>query len=268
MASLDTSDTESTSGSDAESSSGGNTDPWESRDAQSINDHSVTLRRELDVSRSQANRERAFINRRKTLLGQYDLEDARAPSIVNTNEARDLRRWCVENSWCFCEKCGHLGFQKLLPSFRNSPPSPIDRKCKCGGGVYHVPQVEDVPVLLRNLTKDDIRVLRPFDIHCGDYKRVVHGYRQRTGTFRVSWSALLVREKIQAIEDLARRRSLQKTFNFLMAKADSSYWKFVLMQSRGVAQPFPYEIFSAPSSRALNAHSGPLSTTPTLSVRV
>ena len=63
MASLDSSDTESTSGSDAESSSGGNTDPWESRDAQLINAHSVILQRELDVSKSQANRELAFINR-------------------------------------------------------------------------------------------------------------------------------------------------------------------------------------------------------------
>ena len=117
MASLDSNDTESTSGSDSESSSGANTDPWESWDAQSINNQSVTLRRELDVSRSQANRERAFVNLRETFLRQFHLEDARAPSIVNTEEARDLRRWCIEKSWCFCDKYGHLGSQKLLPSF-------------------------------------------------------------------------------------------------------------------------------------------------------
>ena len=154
--------------------------------------------------------------------------------------------WCIEKSWCFSDKNGHLGFKKRLPLFRSSAPSPVDRKCKCGGGVYRVPQVDDVPLLLRNLTKGDIRVLHSFDIQCGDYKHIVHGYRQRTGTFRISWSALLVTEKIQAIEDLPRRRRLQETFNFLMAKVDSSYRKFVVMQSRGVAQQFPYKIFSAP----------------------
>ena len=170
---------------------------------------------------------------------------------VNTEEARNLRRWCIEKSWCFCDKCGHLGFQKLLPSFRSSAPSPVDQKCKCGGGVYRVPPVDDVPLLLRNLTRDDILVLRPFDIHCGDYKCVVHGYCQRTGTFRISWSALLLSEKIQAIEDLPRRRRLPETFDFLMAKADSSYRKFVVMQSRGVAQRFPYQIVSAPEFQGI-----------------
>lgn len=113
--------------------------------------------------------------------------------MINTEEARDLRNWCVEKSWSFCPKCGHLSFQKLLPSFRATTPSPLDRRCKCGNGVYCVPQLNNVPSLRRNLTSDDI--------HCGDYKRVVHGYRQRTGTFRITWSALSVREKILAIED-------------------------------------------------------------------
>ena len=60
---------------------------------------------------------------------------------------------------------------------------------------------------------------------------MVHGYRQRTGTFRITWSALNVQEKILAIEDQRRPDRLQRTFEFLMAKADSSYAKFVVMQS-------------------------------------
>ena len=90
-----------------------------------------------------------------------------------------------------------------------------------------VPQPDDVPLLLRNLTSDDIRVLCPFDIYCGDYKRMVHGYHQRTGTFHITWSALSVQEKILAIEDQPRRVRLQRTFDFLMGKADSSYGKFI-----------------------------------------
>ena len=246
MASMDGSESTCSSGSDSECSLQASADPWEACQAQSVNEYRVSLRRELDVSTSQANCECSFVNRPKAFLREYDMEDADSPSIINTEEARDLRNWCSQKSWSFCLKCGHLSLQKLLPSFRTSNPSPLDRKCKCGGGVYSVPQVEDIPLLLRNLSSDNILVLRPFDIHCGDYKRVVHGYRQRTGTFHVTWSALTVEEKIQAIEDHPRRLRLQQTFNFLMAKHDSSYRKFVVLQSRGVAQPYTYEIFTAP----------------------
>ena len=109
-----------------------------------------------------------------------------------------------------------------------------------------MPQVDDVPLLLRNLNRQDIQVLRPFEIHCGDYKRVVHGYRQRTCTIRISWSALSMHEEIQAIDDQPRRLKLQRTFDLLMAKANSSYAKFVLMQSRGMAQLYAYQIFTTP----------------------
>lgn len=109
-----------------------------------------------------------------------------------------------------------------------------------------VPQVDDVPLPLRNLFSDDISVLCPFDIHCGDYRRVVHGYRQRTGPFRLTWSALRVEEKIAAVGDVPRRRKLENIFNFLMTKRNSTYAKLVIMQSRGVRQPFSYQIFSAP----------------------
>lgn len=167
------------------------------------------------------------------------------PSLINTPEAVDLRNWCVENSWLFCGKCGKLGFQKLLPSFQTRAPSPVDPICKCDNGVYQVSQVDDVPLLLGNLISDDICVLWLFDIHCGDYHWVVHGYRQRTGPFRLTWSAVIVEEKIAAIQDQARRGRLENLFHLLMAKGDRSYAKFVVMQSRGVPQPFHYEIFTA-----------------------
>lgn len=75
---------------------------------------------------------------------------------------------------------------------------------------------------------------------------MAHGYRQRTGPFRVTWSALLVLEKIDNLEDGARKGKLEEVYRFLMAKPDSSYKKFVTMQSRGVCMPFLYEIFSLP----------------------
>lgn len=64
-----------------------------------------------------------------------------------------------------------------------------------------------MPLLLTNLSANDIRVLRPFDVHCGEYRRV-HGYRQRTGPFRVTWSPLTVRDKIAALQ----HKSFSATF--------------------------------------------------------
>ena len=73
---------------------------------------------------------------------------------------------------------------------------------------YSVPQAEDVPLILRNLTAQDIRVLRPLDIHSGEYKRVVHGYCQCNGPFRVSWSSLSVQDKIARLGEPALRAKL------------------------------------------------------------
>ena len=89
-------------------------------------------------------------------------------------------------------------------------------------------------------------MLRLFDIHCGEYRRIVHGYHQRTGPFRLSWSALSIQEKLLAVVDQQRRRKLVRLFDWLMSNATSSYQKFVVMQSWGVAGPMLFEIFSAP----------------------
>ena len=74
---------------------------------------------------------------------------------------------------------------------------------------------------------------------------MVHGYRQRTGPFRVYWSALSVPEKIAALEDPQRRAKLRTVHEYLMAKQDSKYSKFILMHSQGVRQPYHHEIFTA-----------------------
>ena len=122
----------------------------------------------------------------------------------------------------------------------------LDLSWKCGGSTYSVLQAEDVPLILRNLTAQDIWVLLPLDIHSGEYKRVVHNYRQCTSPFRVSWSSLSVQDKIAGLDEPARHAKLQRVFDFLMSKADSDYKKFVLMQSRRLREPFPHKIFIAP----------------------
>ena len=173
------------------------------------------------------------------------MQDADGESIIFTPEAEDIHFWARFQSWTFCDGCGKLEPRKLLPSFRHRNPSPLTRSCKCSTAIYKVPVVDDIPLILRNLTEDDLRVLRPLTIHCGDYERRFNGYRQRTGPFHVNWSEQPVHEKIANTEDPRRRAKLTAVLDFLVQKNDSSYAKFIAMHLRGYRRPYLYEIFSS-----------------------
>lgn len=109
--------------------------------------------------------------------------------------------WIVNSSWNFCETCKSLLLEQLLPSFPNRKCSVPKSSCSCGSQRYSVPSDDQVPVLLFDMTEDEVRILRPFDIHCGESRRQ-YRYKQRTGAFRVSWSKQRVEEKIHSIADL------------------------------------------------------------------
>ena len=75
MESSPVSDSDSTCSSDIESEDA-SIYAWEARGAQAVNSYRVTFRRELDISQSQAYRQRAFVTRREAFLHEYDLDDA------------------------------------------------------------------------------------------------------------------------------------------------------------------------------------------------
>ena len=108
-----------------------------------------------------------------------------------------------------------------------------------------------MPLVLRRPTIDDQRVLNPFVVHCGEYRRIFNGYRQRTGPFRVSWSTPIVRDAIDLIHDEDRRDRLFDAYEYLLNAPDSSYSHFIGMQLRGERQPFLYEIYSSPRYRGI-----------------
>ena len=238
---MDSSETEeSSSESNCECAEDGEVHSWDARPSMAINRYPVSLRREQELCRSECGRLAAFQRRQDEFLADYEFPEVEVKSIINTLEAQHLRPWCMEASWSFCPKRGKLSPVKLLPSFCTRKPNALDLSCKCGGSTYSVPQAEDVPLILRNLTAQDIRVLCRLDIHSGKYKRVVHGYLQRTGPSHS------VEDKITALDDPARCAKLQRVFDFLMAKADSDYKRFISMQSRRLPEPFAHEIFTAP----------------------
>lgn len=174
---------------------------------------------------------------RQTFMGQRDLSDAMAESIVHTDEAPNMQFWCRYQSWTYCPKCQKLETRKLQPASRRKTPSPLHNAFKCGNSIYMVPNIEDVPLILCNRAEAEVRVLCSLEIHCGEYK-CHFSYRHKTGPFRVSWSKQIVTEKIDILDDPACRHTLLQVYQFLMQKEDSSYAKFIHVHINGYRRSF------------------------------
>ena len=218
---------------------------WALRQQTSMLQYSVSLRREQQLAERRRQRSDTIHDQEQTFLQIHAVADNQENSIIETSEAEDLDFWAMYKSWTFCSTCGKLDPVKLLPPFRNRRPTGLFTGCKCSRGTYQVPSTDDVPLVPRRLTIEDQRVLSPFDVPCGEYRRIFNGYRQRTGPFRVSWSTALVRESIDHITDEDRRQRLLDAYYYLLHSADSSYSQFIGMQLRGERKPFLYEIFSS-----------------------
>ena len=68
--------------------------------------------------------------------------------------------------------------------------------CLFGGEIYIVPRISFIPSQLFHLLLSEICALHPFHLHCGDYCKREHGYRQKTSMCRLSVSNHSVGEKI------------------------------------------------------------------------
>ena len=226
---------------------------WASRQATSILQYPVSLRREQQLADRRQERLETMQDQEDTFLRVHRLQHSQQESIIETSEAEDLEFWVKYQSWTFCANCGQLDPRKLLPPFRKRTATLLFTNCKCSRGTYEVPSTDNVPLILRRLTAEDQRLLSPFDVHCGDYRRIFIGYRQRTGQFRVSWSSTPVRDRIDQIVDEDRRDQLLDAYYYLLHSAESSYCQFVRMQLRGERRPLLYEIYSSPRYRGVES---------------
>lgn len=179
---------------------------WQTRPSGCIIQHSVSQRTQDQLLQRQEERHNKHKDSKDSFILTNRLENANGQPLVHTEEAADLEFWARHQSWTFCQKCGKLEPRKLYPGFARRAPTPLHNACRCSNHMYVVPQIDEVPLLLRRLTRDDQRLLSPFVIHSGDYVRIRHGYRQRTGPFRITWCRELVQDH------LGRSRSLQKSF--------------------------------------------------------
>ena len=143
--------------------------------------------------------------------------------------ANNITYWIKNSSWTFCETCFTLKPQKLLPSYKNKPLNKVLKNCICADKKYIVPMLHLIPDCLHNLSFREI--LRPFEFHFGDYRRLQHGYQKKNSLCRVDWSLLSVQEKMDDLQGVAKQR-LQTSYDFLMGLEESSYSVFVNMRQQ------------------------------------
>ena len=169
-----------------------------------------------------AQRDAARCQRREEFVQRYrERAVPGTPSILDTEEMGDLRFWSQHQAWTYCASCGALQPQKLLPSYRRRPPMKASRTCNCRTQRYVLPNEDDTPLSLQGLTDEQIRALRPLDIHTGEYRRMQHGYRARTSSFRVTWSVTSVEEKIHNLHPASSRQAAQRAYDAVMRSPQS-----------------------------------------------
>lgn len=141
---------------------------WDWRDMDTVMHYPVRQKcHDLLEERRELREDTTKINR-QTFKGQRDLADSTAGSIIHTKEVHDLQFWCRYQSWTYCPKGQKLKTRKLQPAFRRKTTSPLHNTCKCGNSIYVVPNIDDVPLILHNLTKVGVCILHPLEIHWGN----------------------------------------------------------------------------------------------------
>jgi hypothetical protein len=147
---------------------------------------------------------------------------------ISENMGHALREWAIKKSWSYCSKCMLLSREKLLPSFQNSKLSTV-KSCPCSTKRYYIPKSLDIPLCLHGLAKAEILALRPFTLHTGNYRVHQHGYRQKDGFCRVSWSERSVLEKIATLEGPSYLKCML-AYRYLTTSPTTRYNHFVLLR--------------------------------------
>ena len=136
--------------------------------------------------------------------------------------------WC-KNSSINCAKCNSIVYQKLPPNFMKKIPVKSTRDCVCCSNRYVVPHFNSIPEPLRQLTKEDVWTLRPFDLDCGVYERESHGYGVKTGMIALIACNIPIEQEIESIVNASDRQKCFHAYQYLMNSEDSCYSHFVLL---------------------------------------
>ena len=129
--------------------------------------------------------------------------------VINSNAitstSSHIAFWATNNSWSYCLKCNTISSNILTYTFVNRPTNKHIHTCTCSNARYIVPKYDNIPAPLRGLSVDDLHVLRPFYLSCGQYQRHPKGYRMKTAMIRLQTSDESVENKIASLEDIAQQ---------------------------------------------------------------
>lgn len=167
-----------------------------------------------------------------------------AESFKGEQERNDVSFWMIHSSWTTCEKCQSLQPCKLFPRLTKRPLVKPVKDCGYSSNRYIIPNLEDIPLVLRQLTFEQIVALRPLDVHTGDYEMHKHGYRKKGGMFRPSWSEKSVDEKIAALPNVSRVKC-QAALDFLMASTESTYADLIEKRQLSLANDKHFNMYES-----------------------
>ena len=127
-----------------------------------------------------------------------------------------LEFWIKFSSWSYCKQCNSVQCKQLQHTFTKTPVTKPVHTYPCQANQYTIPMESKFPDVLKKLTSLDILMLTLLDLHCGDYIRMQHGYRENSGILREIWSRESVTEKIQHRDDQNAKDRYTRAYNYLM----------------------------------------------------
>ena len=114
---------------------------------------------------------------------------------------------------------------------------------------YIVPNANEIPPVLSNLSNAKVCTLRPLITHTGNYVRAENGYRKKDGVFQLSWSRTSVLENIAAITNLTSQNRCLEAYNYLMNEERSAYREYVEKRDHFAESQTKFNFYNAGESR-------------------
>ena len=154
-----------------------------------------------------------------------DNQDDLPPAHISTSAAA-LENWCRQGSWGMCPTCAILQPRPLRPDdlTKTALPEVAPSACRrCRVSQPHlVPQRQDAPPPLQNLTVSIVAALRPLDVDVGPEVRAEAGYRKKVRTITFSWALQSVPDKVRALPR-AERRAAKAALHYLLEAEENEY---------------------------------------------
>jgi len=156
---------------------------------------------------------------------------AHAPACDGDPCSRRLAAWVQDRATVVCLRCSSMVTPELearaLKQDQMRPDS-IPSCPSCSQTTYPVPHPDAIPWVLRGLSMDAVRALRPCVLHQGEWQRTSsQGYLYATDVSGISWDRQSVPDKIAALPAGMRARAGRAREHLLASPVATFYRHFV-----------------------------------------